>query len=139
MSSKAPSPILQSAAWRISLWAALAFAIGTMFLFAELHSFVANDIRRRSDAWISGAVLELGSVAERTPKDRLYGRVVKEIAELASNEVPGRQASGDKANENASVFFLQADDDGPPKLWVGSGDENASLAAIRATRLRGDS
>ena len=30
---------MRSAAWRISLWATLAFAIGTMFVFAMLHQF----------------------------------------------------------------------------------------------------
>jgi signal transduction histidine kinase len=127
---------MRSAAWRISLWATLAFAIGTMFVFAMLHRFVANDIQRRSDAWLSGEVEVLGDVAGRTPKDRLYRRVVGEVAELASREVPNRQRSG--GNENDSVFFLQAGDDGPAKLWVGSGDGTANLAAIRSTKLLAD-
>ena len=80
MSSKATNPIMRSAAWRISLWATLAFAIGTMFVFANLHGFVAEDIQRRSDAWLSGEVEVLGDVAERTPKDRVYSRVVREVA-----------------------------------------------------------
>jgi signal transduction histidine kinase len=127
---------MRSAAWRISLWATLAFAIGTIVVFAMLHRFVANDIQRRSDAWLSGEVAVLGDVAARTPKDRLYRRVVGEVAELASREVPNRQrASG---NENDAVFFLQAGDDGPAKLWVGSGDGTANLAAIRSTKLLDD-
>src|SRR5277367_650178 len=120
MSSKTANPIMHSAAWRISLWATLAFAIGTMLVFAMLHRFVANDIQRRSDAWLSGEVEVLGDVAMRTPKDRLYGRVVREIAELASKEVPNKLRRN--GNENYSVFFLQAEGDGPSKLWVGSGD-----------------
>src|SRR6202522_3107579 len=71
MSSKAPNPITRSAAWRISLWASLAFAIGTMLVFAMLHRFVADDIQRRSDAWLSGRGGVLGVGAARTPKDRL--------------------------------------------------------------------
>jgi hypothetical protein len=136
MSSKARNPIMRSAAWRISLWATLAFAIGTMLVFAMLHRFVANDIQRRSDAWLSGEVEVLGDVAQRTPKDRLYRRVVGEVAELASREVPNRQRSSD--NENDSVFFLQAGDDGPAKLWVGSGDGSVNLAAIRSTKVLAD-
>jgi signal transduction histidine kinase len=124
---------MRSAAWRISLWASLAFAIGTMLVFAMLHRFVANDIQRRSDAWLSGEVGVLGDVAARTPKDRLYRRVVGEVAELASREVPNRQRSS--GNENDAVFFLQAEDSGPAKLWVGSGDGVANLAAIRSTRV----
>src|ERR1035438_6357732 len=113
MSSKTDRPVMHSAAWRISLWATLAFACGTMLVFAMLHRFVADDIQRRSDAWLSGEVKVLGDVAERTPKDRLYRRVVGEVAELASREVPNRQRSSD--NENDSVFFLQAGDDGDRK------------------------
>jgi hypothetical protein len=84
---------MRSAAWRISLWASLAFAIGTMLVFAMLHRFGANDIQRRSDAWLSGEVEVLSDVAERTPKDRLYRRVVGEVAELASREVPNRRGN----------------------------------------------
>ena len=127
---------MHSAAWRISLWATLAFAIGTMLVFAMLHRFVANDIQRRSDAWLTGEVAVLGDVAGRTPKDRLYGRVVKEVAELASREVPNKLRSN--GNENDSVFFLQAGDSGSAKLWVGSGDGTANLAAIRSTRVLPD-
>ena len=72
MSSKTAKPPMRSAAWRISLWATLAFACGTMVVFVFLHSFVAGDIQRRSDAWLSGEVETLGDVAERTPKDALY-------------------------------------------------------------------
>jgi len=136
MSSKIANPIMHSAAWRISLWATLAFAIGTMLVFAMLHRFVANDIQRRSDAWLTGEVAVLGDVAGRTPKDRLYGRVVKEVAELASREVPNKLRSN--GNENDSVFFLQAGDSGSAKLWVGSGDGAANLAAIRSTRVLPD-
>ena len=136
MYSKAANPIMRSAAWRISLWASLAFAIGTMLVFAMLHRFVASDIQRRSDAWLSGEVGVLGDVAGRTPKDRLYRRVVGEVAELASREVPNRQRSS--GNENDAVFFLQAGDSGPAKLWVGSGDGTANLAAIRSARVLPD-
>ena len=136
MSSKQTNPIMGSAAWRISLWATVAFAIGAMLVFAMLHRFVANDIQWRSDAWLSGEVEVLGDVAQRTPKDSLYRRVVEEVAELASREVPNRQRSN--GNENSAVFFLQAGDSGPAKLWVGSGDAAANLAAIRSTRALPD-
>ena len=136
MSSKAANPIMRSAAWRISLWASLAFALGTMVVFTMLHRFVADDIQRRSDAWLSGEVGVLGDVAERTPNDRLYSRVVGEVAELASREVPNRQRQ--TGNENDAVFFLQAGESGSAKLWVGSGNGLANLTAIRSARLRSD-
>lgn len=133
MYSKTVNPIMRSAAWRISLWATVAFACGTMFVFAGLHRFVASDIQRRSDAWLSGEVEVLGDVAARTPKDTLYDRVVGEVAELAGREVPNRDASGSSAND--SVFFLQTGVDGSLKLWVGAGNGQPDLKAIQATRI----
>ena len=136
MSSKIANPVMHSAAWRISLWATLAFAIGTMLVFVMLQSFVANDIQRRTDAWLTGEVAVLGDVAGRTPNDRLYGRVVREVAELASREVPNKLRSN--GNENDSVFFLQAGGDGALKLWVGAGNGTPNLAAIRARKFVSD-
>lgn len=138
MSSKTGKPILRSAAWRISLWATLAFACGTVLVFVFLHRFVADDIQRRSDAWLSGEVETLADVAERTPNDALYGRVVGEMAELASREVPDKLRPNGK-NENDSVFFLQSDASGALKLWVGTGDGVADLKAILKTRAVTDS
>ncbi len=136
MSSKTAKPVLRSAAWRISLWATLAYACGTMLVFVFLHSFVANDIQRRSDDWLSGEVEVLGDVAERTPKNALYDRVVGEVAELASKEVPNKLESED--SENDSVFFLQTGSDGARKLWVGAGDGIANLKAIQAVSILPD-
>lgn len=137
MSSKTvrtgPKLPMRSAAWRISLWATLAFACGTMVVFVFLQSFVAADIQRRSDAWLAGEVEVLGDVAERTPKDALYDAVVGEVAELASREVPNKEAS--ESSSNDTVFFLQSGSDGSLKLWVGAGDGGAHLKAIQATKI----
>jgi signal transduction histidine kinase len=133
MSSKTSKPVLRSAAWRISLWATLAFACGTLLVFVFLHRFVAGDIQRRSDAWLSGEVEVLGDVAERTPKDALYGRVVGEVAELAGKEVPNKLLT--ESSSNDSVFFLQTGGDGSLKLWVGAGTGEANLEAIHASRM----
>jgi len=136
MSSKTARPRMRSAAWRISLWATLAFACGTMVVFVFLQSFVAHDIQRRSDAWLSGEVNVLGDVARRTPKDALYGRVVREVAELAAREVPNKPVSASSSND--SVFFLQSGDDGALKLWVGAGNGDAYLNALRASNIPSD-
>jgi signal transduction histidine kinase len=133
MSSKTTKPIMHSAAWRISLWATLAFACGIMLVFVFLHRFVADDIQRRSDAWLSGEVEVLGDVAERTPKDALYDRVVGEVAELAGKEVPNKDLS--ESSSNDSVFFLQTGGDGSPKLWVGAGSGEPNLKAVQASRI----
>ena len=136
MSSKIDRPVMRSAAWRISLWATLAFACGTLLVFVFLQRFIAEDIQRRSDAWLSGEIGVLGDVATRTPKDRLYRRVVGEVAELASREVPNRVwADG---SSSSSVFFLQLGQDNAVKLWVGPGDGEANLAAIRQNRILPD-
>jgi signal transduction histidine kinase len=133
MSSKIANPVMHSAAWRISLWATLAFACGTMLVFVFLHQFVAEDIQRRSDAWLSGEVEVLANVAERTPKNALYERVVGEVAELASREVPNRSPEGGGSND--SVFFLQTGSDGSLKLWVGAGSVAPYLAAIQQSQI----
>jgi signal transduction histidine kinase len=127
---------MRSAAWRISLWATLAFACGTMLVFVFLHRFVAEDIQRRSDAWLSGEVEVLGDVAERTPKDALYDRVVGEVAELAGKEVPNKLLS--ESSSNDSVFFLQTGGDGSLQLWVGAGNGAPNLKAIQAVKIVSD-
>jgi len=133
MFSKTAKPIMRSAAWRISLWATLAFACGTMIVFIFLHQFVAGDIQRRTDAWLAGEAGVLSDVAVRTPKGVLYRRVVGEVAELASREVPHKR--GANAGLNDSVFFLQTAADGSVALWVGAGDVNAHLAALRSGKI----
>ncbi|MGA2539690.1 MAG: two-component sensor histidine kinase, partial [Terracidiphilus sp.] len=126
-------PIMRSAAWRVSMWATLAFACGTMVVFIFLHQFVAGDIQRRTDAWLAGEAVTLNDVATRTPKGWLNRRVVGEVAELAMREVPHKR--GANAGLNDSVFFLQTAADGSVALWVGTGDVNAHLAAVKNSRI----
>src|SRR5277367_4415350 len=133
MFSRTAKPIMRSAAWRISLWATLAFACGTVVVFIFLHQFVAGDIQRRTDAWLAGEAGVLSDVAARTPKGALYTRVVGEVAELASREVPHSRRAN--AGPNDSVFFLQTAADGSVALWVGAGDVNAHLVAVRNSKL----
>ena len=133
MSSKTGKRTMHSAAWRISLWGTLAFACGTIVVFFFLQRFLAHDIQRRTDAWLSGEVETLGDVAEQTPKGALYDRVVSEVAELASHEVPNRAVGANLSND--SVFFLQTGTDGSMKLWVGAGSGSANLDAIRRMKI----
>jgi signal transduction histidine kinase len=114
----------------------LAFAFGTMIVFVFLHRFIAGDIQRRSDAWLSGEVEVLGDVAERTPKDALYDRVVGEVAELAGKEVPNKASS--ESSSNDSVFFLQEGTDRSLKLWVGAGSGQNTLQAIQKKKILSD-
>jgi signal transduction histidine kinase len=122
-----------TAAWRISFWSTLAFAVGSVILFLFLHRFASHEIQRRTDAWLSGEVETLGDVAERTPKNALHDRIVDEVAELATKEVPLElQAGGDP---NQAVFFIETGSDNRLKLWAGKGDSSAFLSAITRTQI----
>ncbi len=133
MFSGTAKPKMTSAAWRISLWAALAFALGTMVVFIFLHRFVAGDIEIRTDAWLTGEAAVLRDVAEKTPKEWLSRRVVGEVAELASREVPFRQRSNKTLND--SVFFIQTAADNSLLMWVGVGEANVHLSAVLKSRI----
>ena len=116
----------RSAAWRVSLLATLAFACGTLLVFLYLHHYVAGDIQRRTDAWLTGELYTLRDVAIRTPHDALYNRVVRETAEMASHEIPSRSSTLERPGQpNQAVFFLQTGRGDSPSLWVGTGDPNA--------------
>ena len=133
MSSATNSGRLKTAAWRISLWGTMAFALGTVLLFVFLHRFVSHEIQRRSDSWLTGELGTLADVAERTPRGALYDRIVEEVAELASKEVPHEhELAGDP---NRAVFFLQSDQAGHLKLWVGKGSGQMALNAIQKKRI----
>ena len=113
-----PKILRTTAAWRFSTWTTLAFAVGTGAAFAIIYLLVAQSIRDRSDAWLSGEAETLAQVAAGTPKDRLYNRIVGEVAELATRELPDeRNSQGQRLN---SVFFLAQHQDGTESpLWVG--------------------
>lgn len=123
-----------TAAWRISIWTTLAFAVGTASAFSILYVLVARGIWGRGDAWLSGEAEVLAQVAADTPRDHLYNRIVGEIAELATREVPDeRNERGQQLN---SVFFLEEDPNSSVSpLWVGPSPEDAFLRAIQRTKL----
>jgi signal transduction histidine kinase len=123
-----------TAAWRISIWTTVAFAMGTAVAFSIVYFFVAKEIQERSDAWLRGEAEVLARVSADTPRDYLYNRIVGEVAELATQELPDeRSASGQRLN---SVFFLESDSENKESLlWVGPGSSRAFLDAIQATKL----
>jgi signal transduction histidine kinase len=128
-----PKFLQATAAWRISIWTTLAFALGTALAFSIIYFLVAKAIQERSDAWLSGEAEVLARVSADTPQDRLYNRIVREVAELATQELPDeRNASGQRLN---SVFFLENDpNNNESPLWVGSGSDEAFLKAIQRTQ-----
>ncbi|MGA8232306.1 MAG: ATP-binding protein [Candidatus Acidiferrales bacterium] len=121
-----------TAAWRISIWTTLAFAFGTALAFSIVYFLVANAIQERSDAWLSGEAEVLFRVSVNTPQDHLYNRIVREVAELATQELPDeRNARGQRLN---SVFFLETDPtNAASPLWVGPGSEADFQRAIQRT------
>jgi signal transduction histidine kinase len=123
-----------TAAWRISIWTTVAFALGTALAFSIVYFLVAKTIQQRSDAWLSGEAEVLARVSANVPRDHLYRRVIGEVAELATREVPDeRNASGQTLN---SVFFLESDaNSGDSPLWVGPGSCEIFLKAIRQATL----
>jgi len=129
-----PKNLRATAAWRISIWTTLAFALGTAVAFYIVYFLVAQGIRERSDTWLSGEAEVLAQVSADTPRDHLYQRIVREVAELATQEVPDeRNARGERLN---SVFFLATDpnnSEGP--LWVGPSSEDAFVKAIQRSKL----
>jgi signal transduction histidine kinase len=129
-----PKRLRTSAAWRISIWTAVAIGIGTAIAFSIVYLLVAGTTQERSDAWLSGEADTLAQVAEDTPRDSLYDRIVEEVAELAAQEIPAEpNASGRHKN---AVFFLKTDTrvhDGP--LWVGPGTKEPFVQAIQTAKL----
>ena len=134
MFSRMRNKLTATAAWRISVWTTLAFALGTAVAFVIVYFLVAQGVRERSDTWLTGETEVLAQVLADTPKDRLYQRMVREVAELATQEVPDeRNARGERLN---SVFFLAADSTSKePPLWVGPGAEDAFVAAIQNAKF----
>ena len=63
--SKMPKFLRATAAWRISIWTTLAFALGTALAFSIVYFFVAKTIQERSDAWLSGEAEVLARVSSR--------------------------------------------------------------------------
>jgi signal transduction histidine kinase len=122
-----------TAAWRLSIWTTLAFAVGTALAFAIVYFLVAQGIQERSDAWLRGEAEVLAQVSADTPKDRLYHRIISEVAELATRELPDeRNSRGQSLN---AVFFLEEDpNNSESPLWVGPGEADTFLSAIRRAK-----
>src|SRR5580700_5647861 len=123
-----PKLLQTTAAWRISIWTTLAFALGTALAFSIVYFLVARAIQERSDAEV------LARVSANMPRDRLYKRIIGEVAELATRELPDeRNARGQSLN---SVFFLESESNSNESpLWVGPGSDELFLKAIQKAKL----
>lgn len=119
-----------TAAWRLSLWTTIAFAVGSALAFGICYHMVSLGIRERSDQWLHGEAAVLTEVSQTTPQGDLYDRLVEEVAENASREVP----HGDSSRGEGSVFFLQVRS-GESPLWVGPPNREEFQRAIQAAQL----
>ncbi len=127
MFSRILSSPKKTAAWRLSMWTTFAFAVGSAFAFGICYYLVSLGIRERSDQWLSGEAEVLAEVSQSTPQGSLYNRVIEEVAENASREVPEEHdESGEGQN---SVFFLQTGVE-PEPLWVGPTNKDEFIRAI---------
>jgi signal transduction histidine kinase len=133
MFSKILSSPKSTAAWRLSIWTTIAFALGSAFAFGICYYLVSLGIRERSDQWLTGEAETLAEVSDSTPRDSLYDRVIEEVAQNAAREVPGGADSDDKDSQN-SVFFYQTDQRGEP-LWVGPASKDQYVQAIQGANF----
>jgi signal transduction histidine kinase len=122
-----------TAAWRISIWTTLAFAVGTAVAFFIVYGFVSKGVRGHIDAWLAGEAEVLARVSANTPRDSVYDRIVEEVAELATQEVPKELNS--RGQQLNSVFFLQVNPNNSDPLWVGGGSKERFVEAIRNANL----
>src|SRR6202140_317151 len=128
-----PKNTRTTAAWRISIWTTLAFAVGTAVAFFIVYGFVAKGVREHIDAWLSGEAEVLARVSADTPRDNVYDRIVEEVAELATQEVPKELNS--RGQQLNSVFFLQVNPNNSDPLWVGGVSKERFVEAIRNSNL----
>lgn len=122
----------RSAAWRIAVWPTVALAVGIALTLAIMYFLIARDVRARSDAWLSGEAEVLADVSENTPRDALYDRLVQEVAELASREVP--DTSDAYGKHQSSVFFLKTESRQAP-IWVGPTPKELFIPAVTSMPL----
>jgi signal transduction histidine kinase len=136
MSLRAAKGIQSTAAWRISVWTTLAFAIGSAIAFAIVYMLVARDADARRDIWLEGEAGTLAEVAARLPHDASYATRLQEVAEFATRDVLQEHTSHLTPGEDA-VFFLNAGA-GCPKVWVGPNSQEPFLQSIEAAPLSPD-
>src|SRR5271170_5269960 len=133
MFSRISGSFYRTAAWRLALRSTIVFAASSALVFLLMYGLVARTVRDRSDSWLVGESETLRQVALTTPKDAVYGRIVGEVAELATQEFAydghGNHSAGD------TVFFFKSGESGQPPLWVGPAGSQAILDSIQKLRV----
>jgi signal transduction histidine kinase len=132
MFSRISGSFYRTAAWRLALRSTFVFAAGSALVFLIMYGLVARTIRERSDSWLVGESKTLKQVALTTPKDVLHGRIVGEVAELATQEFAFDSHDDDAVNR---VFFYEEGAGGELPLWVGPSGKEAILASLRKLNM----
>jgi signal transduction histidine kinase len=122
----------RTSAWRLAVRSTLVFAIGSAGVFLAMYFVVARAIQARSDSWLIGESETLKQVALSTPRDALYGRLVGEVAELASQEV-SYDDTGHHIQGN-TVFFAETEGSSRAPVWVGPANSAEFLQALAKSR-----
>lgn len=137
MFSRLRKSLRTTAAWQISLWTTLAFAVGMAVAFVIVYILVAQGIRERIDAWLNGEAAVMSEIATETPTYNRHERIVGEVAELATQEVPDER--NDDGKTLSSVFFLGIDtstgDTTNENLWVGPGTKDVFVRAVKQSKI----
>ena len=133
MFSRISGSFYRTAAWRLALRSTIVFAASSALVFLLMYGLVARTVRDRSDSWLVGESETLKQVALTTPKDALYGRILGEVAELATQEFAyDRHGKHSDAN---TVFFFETGESGEPPLWIGPASNQALLDNIQKLRV----
>jgi signal transduction histidine kinase len=98
-----------------------------------VYGLVSRGIRERSDAWLKGEAEVLADVSGNTPRDSLYDRMMEEVAEHASREVPDA-GSNHEGQRKDSVFFLLTRPAQEP-LWVGPEPRASFFPILQGSHL----
>ena len=133
MSSRIPRGVQSTAAWRISIWTTLAFALGSAIAFAIVYTLVTEDAQARRDAWLTGEAGTLADVAVKLPRDASFPTRMKEVAEFATRDVLQEHSSHLMPGED-TVFFLHTGAGCPP-VWVGPESQAPFVQSIAQARF----
>ncbi|HZD47663.1 MAG TPA: ATP-binding protein [Silvibacterium sp.] len=133
MFSRISGSFYRTAAWRLALRSTIVFAASSALVFLMMYGLVARTVRERSDSWLVGESETLKQVALTTPKDRLYRRILGEVAELATQEFSYKGLGDDSAAN--TVFFLESRDSEEAPLWVGPANNRALIDSIQKLKV----
>jgi signal transduction histidine kinase len=134
MFSRISGSFYRTAAWRLALRSTIVFAVSTAAVFLLMYALVAEAVRDRGDSWLIGESETLKELSVSTPRDTSYGRIVEEVAEMATQEL-AYDGKGNHVGAN-TVFFLQAPHAGHPPVWVGPPNSTPFFDAVSRLNLR---